>query len=62
MKTLTIIGTGPRGISVLERIAVLLEKNIKTSISKIVIVDAVKLGQGRIWNSNQNKVLLMNMI
>lgn len=49
IKNIVVIGCGPRGMSVLERLAVLLLKNAK-DLNKITIsiIDNVQLGGGRI--------------
>ena len=59
-KIITIIGAGPRGISVLDR---LIEnfKNEEIKI-KIHIFDRFKVGGGKVWDTNQNENLLMNTL
>lgn len=66
-KSLAIIGCGPRGISVLERLAVLLSStegnnyNSKCSADFVIyVIDAYEIGAGRIWRENQSHCLLMN--
>ncbi|MCW3663131.1 FAD/NAD(P)-binding protein [Burkholderia cenocepacia] len=62
--TIAVIGCGPRGISVLERIAARLanERNASPVIGDICIyvVDAHEIGGGRIWRPDQPSWLLMN--
>lgn len=63
MITYAIIGTGPRGLSVLERLA--LELKNKHSYQKkvqVYIFDNVDPGAGRIWKANQKDCFLMNTL
>lgn len=60
MKTITLIGSGPRGISVLERMIVRLNKTPLPYDIHIIVVDQCRLGQGRIWNSDQSKCFITN--
>lgn len=63
-KNIVIVGCGPRGISVLERLAVLIAKDTDSQKNKskitITIIDDVQLGGGRIWRKDQSKWFLMN--
>lgn len=62
MKTITLIGTGPRGMSVLERIMARLNQDAPEEKIKLIVVDERHLGQGRIWDSLQSKNYLMNTL
>lgn len=62
MKTITIIGTGPRGMSVLERMIARLNQEKPKEKIKIIVVDERRLGQGRVWDSRQSKNYLMNTL
>ncbi|MGW1199780.1 FAD/NAD(P)-binding protein [Streptomyces sp. NPDC002536] len=54
------IGTGPRGLSVLERLAVRLAGQHSGKAVELYAVDAVEVGCGRIWRTDQPDWLLMN--
>lgn len=63
--SIAIVGCGPRGISVLERLAVLLSSSQKDGRQYsenlvIHVIDAIEIGAGRIWSKNQPSWLLMN--
>jgi hypothetical protein len=65
--SIAIIGCGPRGISVLERLAALMStQNMKhlrhQKALTIHIIDAYEIGAGRIWRKNQPDCLLMNTL
>ncbi|MGD6740059.1 FAD/NAD(P)-binding protein [Photobacterium leiognathi subsp. mandapamensis] len=60
MKRIAIIGSGPRGMSVLERLAVISETFLQPL--EIVLIDDSKIGEGRIWDSRQSKNYLMNTL
>ncbi|MCZ0974835.1 FAD/NAD(P)-binding protein [Streptomyces albulus] len=57
-----IVGTGPRGISVFERIAANLTAEPEPRTVRIWLIDAVELGAGRIWQTNQETCFLMNTV
>tara|TARA_R110001606_G_scaffold286835_2_gene435010 strand:+ start:1640 stop:3514 length:1875 start_codon:yes stop_codon:yes gene_type:complete len=59
VKTLALIGCGPRGISALEALSIEMEHGNKESI-KILIFDRDEIGCGRIWKTNQNDNFIMN--
>ncbi|UIR30729.1 FAD/NAD(P)-binding protein [Priestia flexa] len=59
---IAIIGSGPRGMSVLERLASrLIELDIKEKV-EIFLIDDGHVGTGRIWSTEQSSLLLMNTI
>ena len=63
IKNVVVIGCGPRGISILERLAVLLSSDNNNSNCNnitISIIDNVQLGGGRIWRKDQREWFLMN--
>ncbi|MHA7854674.1 FAD/NAD(P)-binding protein [Marinobacter shengliensis] len=63
MKTVAVIGTGPRGLSVLERLAIgLAKKPAGSEVDNIFIIDSSCVGAGRIWNPAQDECLLMNTL
>ncbi|WP_405752056.1 FAD/NAD(P)-binding protein [Streptomyces sp. NBC_01411] len=57
-----IVGTGPRGISVFERIAANLTAEPEPRSIRIWLIDAVELGAGRIWRTDQETCFLMNTV
>ncbi len=61
--TIVIVGAGPRGLSVLERL-VTIASTIDAPASNLLveIVDPYEPGAGRIWRSDQSGALLMNTV
>jgi methylaspartate mutase epsilon subunit len=61
--TIVIVGAGPRGLSVLERL-VTIGSTIAAPPSNLTveIVDPYEPGAGRIWRSDQSGALLMNTV
>ncbi|MER0477862.1 FAD/NAD(P)-binding protein [Streptomyces sp. Edi2] len=57
-----IVGTGPRGISVFERIAANRMAETEPPNVRIWLIDAVELGAGRIWRTDQETSFLMNTV
>lgn len=62
MKKILIIGSGPRGLSVLERISAILESGSQVEALEIIIVDKNSIGNGRIWDNQQSKSYIMNTL
>lgn len=60
-RTLAIIGLGPRGMSVLERIAEN-ARHHRTAGVVVHAIDAHALGSGRVWRREQSRHLLMNTV
>ncbi len=66
--SIAIVGTGPRGLSVLERLAVLLRDsdsdndNDPSRPVNIYAVDAVEVGSGRVWRTDQGDWFTMNTV
>ncbi|MDQ0416091.1 methylaspartate mutase epsilon subunit [Croceifilum oryzae] len=57
-----IIGSGPRGMSVLERlVARLIEADSRESV-EIFLIDDGYIGTGRVWSTEQSPHLLMNTV
>lgn len=57
---IAVVGTGPRGLSVLERLAArLAEQNPATPV-EVYAIDAHEPGPGRVWRPEQPAQLLMN--
>ncbi|KQB84998.1 hypothetical protein Cocul_00131 [Corynebacterium oculi] len=55
---IAIVGMGPRGVSVVERLAALRP----TSPLTLHLIDDAPLGTGRIWDTEQSRVLCMNTL
>lgn len=60
VKKIAIIGSGPRGISILERLISRYQKEYIDENIEIFLIDDSYVGTGRIWSPNQSKHLLMN--
>ncbi|MFC5719734.1 FAD/NAD(P)-binding protein [Streptomyces gamaensis] len=58
---IVIVGSGPRGMGVLERLAARLADGPSLP-TEIFLVDAVEVGCGRIWRSDQPDWFLMNTV
>jgi len=59
---IAIVGMGPRGIAVLEHLAVNLRGIPSDSQVRILVIDDVEVGAGRIWRTNQPGWLMMNTL
>ncbi|MFG1648166.1 FAD/NAD(P)-binding protein [Amycolatopsis sp. NPDC049252] len=57
-----VVGTGPRGMMVLERLAARLAEEPGTRPVEILAIDAVEVGAGRIYRSDQPEWFLMNTV
>ncbi|MFJ6786920.1 FAD/NAD(P)-binding protein [Streptomyces angustmyceticus] len=62
--TIAVVGTGPRGIAVLERLAVRLRDTAPADRRPVTIyaIDAVEVGAGRIWRTDQDRWFAMNTV
>ncbi|RPF43934.1 putative NAD(P)/FAD-binding protein YdhS [Streptomyces sp. Ag109_G2-6] len=68
--TLAVVGTGPRGLAVLERLAVRLMDRAERAAAhgtrprpvRIYAIDAVEVGSGRIWRTDQDDWFTMNTV
>ncbi|MFD4986512.1 FAD/NAD(P)-binding protein [Streptomyces sp. NPDC058374] len=60
--TVAVIGSGPRGLSVLERMALRLAQSPPAGPVVIHLIDAVEVGCGRVWRTDQPAYLLMNTV
>ncbi|WP_029150154.1 FAD/NAD(P)-binding protein [Microbacterium indicum] len=58
--TIAIIGGGPRGVSILERIGARLAGS--DAVLDVRIVDDTQVGAGRIWRTDQSRQLYMNTL
>ena len=59
--SIAIIGAGPRGISITERIAAYLKERGGGSVT-LHIIDDAQLGAGRVWETAQTRTLCMNTL
>lgn len=57
---IAVVGTGPRGISILERIGARLLGKRPVRPLTIYAIDADEVGSGRVWRSGQPRCLSMN--
>ncbi|MEU7163097.1 FAD/NAD(P)-binding protein [Streptomyces morookaense] len=57
---IAIVGSGPRGLSVAERLAARLQGEHPGRDVEISIVDKVQVGAGRVWRTGQDTSFLMN--
>lgn len=63
--TIAIIGGGPRGISILERLAAdyrQLDPSKTPNHLDIHVIDEVQPGEGKVWRTDQTKTLCMNTL
>ncbi|MEV8312037.1 FAD/NAD(P)-binding protein [Streptomyces flavidovirens] len=60
-RRIAIVGSGPRGLGVLERIAARLAE-APPGAAEIFLIDAVQVGCGRIWRTDQPDWFLMNTV
>ena len=59
--TIAVVGAGPRGTSVLERIlAALKGSQHKSRMLRILVFDPFEPGAGRVWSTAQSRLFLMN--
>jgi hypothetical protein len=59
---LAIIGLGPRGLTVLERICANLRWTAPHTVVEVVLIDNVRTGTGAVWRTDQSERLLMNTV
>ncbi|MGN2642083.1 MULTISPECIES: FAD/NAD(P)-binding protein [Nocardia] len=59
---LAIIGMGPRGLTVFERLCANLRRTPDGTTVEVVLVDAVRIGTGGVWRVDQPRHLLMNTV
>ena len=62
MPAIAIVGAGPRGISLVERLAAHLRATPLHSPLRLHIIDDAPLGAGRIWDTEQTRTLCMNTL
>ncbi|MEU6440346.1 FAD/NAD(P)-binding protein [Streptomyces sp. NPDC047046] len=59
-RRIAVVGTGPRGLAVLERLVARLAAEPDGGPVEVCAIDACEPGQGRIWRTDQPRCLLMN--
>ncbi|MFC7309309.1 FAD/NAD(P)-binding protein [Streptomyces monticola] len=57
-----IVGSGPRGLSILERMAARLAESRIDEAMEIYLIDSHQIGSGRIWRTDQPDWFLMNTV
>ena len=57
---IAVVGSGPRGLSVLERLAARADQAPDAPAAEVWLIDDVEVGCGRIWRTDQSTWLLMN--
>ncbi|OON75401.1 FAD/NAD(P)-binding protein [Streptomyces tsukubensis] len=57
-----IVGSGPRGLSILERMAARLAEHPVAEETVIYLIDSHRIGSGRVWRSDQPEWFLMNTV
>lgn len=55
-----VVGTGPRGVSLIERLVTMMGRDRPRGPVTIYAVDAVEVGCGRVWRTDQPSWLLMD--
>ncbi len=59
---IAVVGSGPRGLSVVERMAARLAAEPPPWPVEIYLIDAVEVGCGRVWRTDQPEWFLMNTV
>ncbi|MEV0256364.1 FAD/NAD(P)-binding protein [Streptomyces sp. NPDC050732] len=59
---IAVVGSGPRGLAVLERVAARLQNSAHPAGIDIHLIDADELGCGRIWRTGQDEIYRMNTV
>ncbi|POX50043.1 FAD/NAD(P)-binding protein, partial [Streptomyces sp. Ru72] len=57
---IAVVGSGPRGLAVVERLVARLRDEAPDRAVEIVLIDKDEVGAGRIWRTDQNPVFFMN--
>lgn len=57
---IAVVGSGPRGLSVVERLVARMRDNAPDRPVEITLIDKDEVGAGRIWRTDQNTAFLMN--
>ena len=59
---IAIVGAGPRGISVIERLGSYLRAATSAQPVTIHLIDDSQIGAGRVWDTTQTRTLCMNTL
>lgn len=59
---IAIIGSGPRGLSVLERLAALMFMDAPVRQVIVYLIDSAQMGTGRVWRTDQPRHYVMNTV
>ncbi|MFE1858066.1 FAD/NAD(P)-binding protein [Streptomyces anandii] len=59
---IAVVGTGPRGLSVLERLAARLAERPAPRPVEVYAIDAHEVGPGRVWRTGQPRWSMMNTV
>ncbi|GHG60047.1 FAD/NAD(P)-binding protein [Streptomyces griseocarneus] len=59
---IAVVGSGPRGLSVVERLAARLAGEPARGPVEIFLIDPVQVGSGRVWRTDQPEWFLMNTV
>lgn len=59
---IALVGCGPRGLSVLERLRTNFKEDSYAGKIEIYMIDPFLPGSGEVWRTNQSKTLLMNTV
>lgn len=59
---IAVVGSGPRGLSVVERLAARLAEEPARGPVEILLIDPVQVGSGRVWRTDQPEWFLMNTV
>ncbi|MET7904807.1 FAD/NAD(P)-binding protein [Streptomyces sp. NPDC005355] len=62
VRTVAVVGAGPRGLSVVERICANASSVAPGRPIHVHVVDPFPAGAGRVWRTNQSRELLMNTV
>nr|WP_268982711.1 FAD/NAD(P)-binding protein [Streptomyces sp. HF10] len=57
---IAVVGSGPRGLAVVERLVARLREETPRRAVEITLIDKDQVGAGRIWRTDQNPAFLMN--
>ncbi|MFB6893570.1 FAD/NAD(P)-binding protein [Kitasatospora sp. NPDC056327] len=61
-RRIAVVGAGPRGLSVLERLLANERSRPSAAALTVHLVDPFPPGAGRVWRTNQSRLLLMNTV
>ncbi|MFE6867197.1 FAD/NAD(P)-binding protein [Kitasatospora sp. NPDC057692] len=61
-RRIAVVGAGPRGLSVLERLLANERARPSAAALTVHLVDPYPPGAGRVWRTNQSRLLLMNTV